>query len=159
MDHVGNFDGSGQGHAEVRGERLAPDAVEAREGAQFFQGGRIARRACFDGGNHEVFRRVPGGDKLEDVRAVAGVFEELRAEGVGRELGVAFQKDAVPEGGGEDGRGGDLRAQLLLTAWRDKNQARAGADAPGDGVVSGGVAGVEGDEDFGCVFAQWGAGD
>ena len=73
------------------------DAVEAGEGADFFGGevGVGAAVAGLDRGDHEVFRGVLGGDEFEDLGFVAGPFEELGAEGVGDEFGVAFLENAV----------------------------------------------------------------
>ena len=53
----------------------------------------------------------------------------------------------MAQGLGEDGRRGELAAELFLAAGGDDEEAGAGGDAAGEGVVSGGVAGVEGDED------------
>ncbi len=93
----------GEGEAEVAGETLLADAVEGGEGAHAGESGGIgleggAARGEGGGANgrdHEVLRGVLGGDELEDFRPVAGDFEQLRAEGVGDELGLPLLKDAV----------------------------------------------------------------
>ena len=63
---------------------------------------------------------------------------------VGNELGLAFLKNAVLKRVGENGGRGELRAKFFLTAGRNNNEGRLGGDAFCDGVVGGGIAGMQG---------------
>ncbi len=132
----------------MAGERLRAEAVEGGEGADAVRAGVVggAGRTGADGGDHEVFRGVLGGDEFEDLGAVAGPFEELGAEGIGREFGVAFLENPVAQGIGEDRRGGELRTEFFLAAGGDNEEASAGGVAAREGIVGRGVAGVEGDQ-------------
>ena len=58
---------------------------------------RLTRFAAADRRNHEVLRRVLGGDELEDLGAVTGPFQELRAQRVGDELRLPFLENAVAQ--------------------------------------------------------------
>jgi hypothetical protein len=138
----------------VLGEALLADAVEGGELAEAGGAGVVGLAAGGDalGDDQEIFRRVFGRDEFEDFGFVAGPFEELGAEGIGDELGLAFLEDTVAEGVGEDVGRGELSANFLLAAGRDDEEAGAGGDALGEGVVGGGVAGVEGDEDVEGIF-------
>ena len=87
-----------------------------------------------------------GRDKLEDFSFVAGPFEELGAEGVGDELGLAFLENTVTERVGQNIGRGELGADFFLTTGRDNEEAGVGGNALGERVIGGGVAGVKGDE-------------
>ena len=129
-------------------EALMADAIERGEITKARRAGSVAGGMGLDGGDHQIFGGVLGADELEDLRFIAGPFEELGAEGVGHELGLAFLKNSVAEGVGEDGGGGELGAQLLLAAGGDEEEAGTGGEAAEEGIVGGGVAGVEGEEDI-----------
>ena len=138
---------SSQRETELARQRLPPDAVEGREGPDAVGGVPVARRPGLHGGDHEVLRRVLGRDEFEGLRPVAGPFQEFDPQGVGRELGLALEEDPVAQGAREDGRGGELRPELLLAAGGHDEKAGAGRDAAGQGVVGRGVAGVKRDQD------------
>lgn len=143
------------------GKPLAADAIEGGEGAEAFGDNGIGSggRARLDRGDHQVFCGVLRGDKLEDFGAVAGVFEELGAKGVGNELGLTFLEYPVAEGVGEDGRGSELGAELFLAAGGYDEEAGAGGETAGEGVVGRGVASVKRDEDVAFTGAERGIGD
>lgn len=125
------------------------DAVESGEGADALGAGIVGlttgRGALGD--DQEVFRGVLGGDEFKDFGFVAGPFEELSAEGVGDEFGLAFLKDAVAQGIGENRWCDELGANFFLAAGGNDEQTGAGGDALSECVVGGGVASVECDQD------------
>ena len=136
------------------GEALVADAIEGRESAEMVSRGIVggAGRARADRGDHEILRGVLGGDEFEDFGFIAGPFEKLGAESVGDEFGLALLKYAVAQGAGEDGRGGELGAEFLLTTGRDDEEAGASREAAGEGVVGRGVTGVEGEQEVDGIF-------
>ena len=131
------------------GESVMADAVEAGEGAD--SGGASvlggAARADAVGGDHEVFRSVFRGDELEDFRAIPGPFEELGAQHVGDDLRLEFLETPMAKRFGQNDGSGELRAKFLLAARGDDEELRAGGEATGEGVVRGGVAGMQRDQE------------
>lgn len=103
---------------EVMGQGVLANPVERGKGAETLGFGVIRRagRAGANCGNHEVFRGVLCGDEFEYLGLVTGPLQELGAEGVGDELGLPLLENAVTQRVGEDGRRGELRAELLLAA-------------------------------------------
>ncbi len=131
-------------------EALAADAVESGEGADASGKGVVWRAAWshFDGGEHEIFGGVLGGNELEDLGAIAGPFQQHGAQGVGHEFGLTFLENPVAQRIGQHGGSGELRAKFFLAAGRDNEQTGAGGETLGESVVGGGVAGVQGDENI-----------
>lgn len=104
------------------------------------------------GGDHHVFGGVGVGDELEEVGGVAGALEEEAAEGIGEHFGQFFGVSTVAEHGVEGVVGGVLRhlaAHLFVAAGGDDDEAGARCDSLEEGVVGGGIAGVEGYDDVG----------
>jgi hypothetical protein len=103
------------------GETLVPDAVESGEGTNALGAGIVGLTTGGGtlGDDQEVFRGVLVGDEFEDFGFVTGPFEELGAEGVGDEFGMAFLKDAVAQGIGQNRWGGELGTDLFLATGRN----------------------------------------
>ena len=127
---------------------LLPDAVKTRELTQVCGAGWIAGSMRLDGGDHEVFGGVFGGDKLENLCAVARPFEQLRAQGIRDKLRLPFLENAVAQGVLQYGGRRELGAELLLATRRNDEQRGAGAEALGERIVGGRVAGMQGNQDI-----------
>lgn len=99
-------------------EAMMADTVEGGKGAETLGDGVFGSPGWTGplGGNHEIFRGVLGGDEFKDLGFIAGPFEELGAEGVGGEFGLALLENAVAQRIGEHGRRRELWAELFLTA-------------------------------------------
>lgn len=108
---------------------------------------------------HEVFGGVLRGDEFEDFGGETPGLQEERAKGIGDELCLALLKNAVAQGGGEHRRGGELGAEFLLATRRNEEEAGSGRDTGGQGIVGGGVAGVQCDQDIQVADAGSGGGD
>ena len=99
-----------------------------------------------DGGDHQILRRVLGGNEFDDLGAVAGPLEEQSAQAIGCPFRHAFLHDTVAQHGGERRGMSQLGANLLVTAGRDHDQLRAEFGASANRVVSGRIAGVQGNQ-------------
>ena len=110
------------------------------------EGGGVAGVADADGAEHEVASGVFGGDEFDDFGVVAHDFQEEGAEGVGDDVGEALMEDAVVVNGGEVGNV-EAGVEEFVAAGDGEEESGVGADGLGEGVVGGGVAGVEGEDD------------
>src|SRR5882672_7176626 len=99
----------------MRGEPLPADAVTGGQFAYF--PGIISPgwwTTSLRGGNHQVLRRVLGGDELEDFRVVTRPFQQCGTQGVGDELSLSLEQNAMAQSVREHGRRAELRAQFLV---------------------------------------------
>ena len=134
---------------------------EGFEGGVFFEEIEVGGVGDFWGADHEVFGGVLGGDEFDDFGAVAHDAEDLGAEGVGGEVGEAVVEDAVVVEGGEDWCVEGC-VEVFVAAGDGEEELGVGFDGECEGVVGGGVAGVEGEDDVGVeVFegADFGGGE
>ena len=107
---------------------------------------RRERSATPGGDQHHILGRVLRRHKLAHPHAVAGAFQQERPERVGGHLRVALGKEPVPQEIAQrlGGKGVvDLGPRLLVAARRGENDVRPGANPGKEGVVGGGVAGVQ----------------
>ncbi len=107
----------------------------------------------FDGADHQIAAGVFGGDEFEDIGFVAEDAEDEGAEGVGGEVGEALVQDAVTVKRGE-GVGVEGFVEIFVATGDGHEQAGVAADGLDDGVIGGGVAGVEGEDDVGLGILE-----
>ena len=99
-----------------------------------------------DGAEHDVFGGVVEVDEFQHLGFVAHGFQEVAADVVGQEGGEAFAGDAVAREEREGG-GLELGVEFVLAAGDAEDAGNAAVDGVEEGVVGGGVAGVEADDD------------
>ena len=119
------------------------DAPELLQRPVFGDGFSKARAETALGTNEDV---APGGllgDELHDGGAVTADAKDLRAEGVGEEVGEAFAQNAMTQKRSHGAAADKGVVQLVLTAGNAEDALSLGADGHDERIVSGGVAGVE----------------
>ena len=94
----------------------------------------------------DVLRRVLELDELDDLNVVADGAEKLGTGSVRHLGGEPLAQGAVAEERIER-RPGELREQLVLAARHREDHRGAGAHGAVEGVVGGGIAGVEADDE------------
>lgn len=106
-----------------------------------------------NGGDEDVFGGVLGAHELEQVGGVALLLEGLGAEGVGDHFRHALGVGSEPEHGVERvGGGGHVKlfADLLVAAGGGDDEFGSGFDGFGQGIIRGGIAGMQGDDEVGA---------
>ena len=94
-------------------------------------------------------------DELDHVDAVADRLERRGAQGVGHEVGLPAEQQAVAEKRVRRPRG-NLRRELVMAARRDDDRLRLQPDAGRDRVVGRRVAGVQRDQQVDRLVARIG---
>ena len=101
-----------------------------------------------DGQDHLVLAGVLQADEFEHLGVVAVRLEQQGAQRVGEHLGLLAEVDAVLQHRGQQRRALQLRPDLFVATRRADDQGSARADAQVDGMVGGGVAGVQRNHDI-----------
>ena len=90
-------------------------------------------------------------DKLQQSRLIADALQQAAADGIGHEGRCTFLDDAVA---GQSGKtvALDLAVELMLAAGNREDHLSAPLDGIIEGMVGGGIAGMEGNDHIGCLF-------
>ena len=138
------------------------DAPGVRELVVLAQGALFVRpvRRPLDGADHQVLRRVLGGDELDRLGAVAERLERARAEE--SVIRSAMRARRIPcsttgpqtPGPRSTQRVVDLHEALVLAARGEHDRLGAEPDAGGDRLVGRRVAGVQADEKVDRLLAR-----
>jgi hypothetical protein len=132
---------------------MRADAEGGTEGQEFCtEWGWVGRRFPFDGGKEQVFGGVFARDELKDGCPVSVDFEEERADGVCENLGLTLQQDAMAENGFEEGDSGHPGSDFPVATGGSQEERGVGSDAVEEGVVGGGVTGVESEKHVQGLF-------
>ena len=98
------------------------------------------------GAQEDVLRRVLELDELDHLHVVADGAEKLGPRGVGHLGGKPLTQGAVAEQRIER-RARELGEQLVLAARHGEDHRRTGTNGAVEGVVGGGIAGMEADDE------------
>ena len=127
----------------------------AQKGAGVFQGRFplfLADIGLF-GPDQQVFGGVAQVDELQHLHLIAPAFQQLGPHRVGGQGAEPLLEDAV-RGHGRQGVGFDSEVQLMLAAGHRQNVPCAPLHGVPQGVIGGGVAGVEGDDHVGGLLCH-----
>lgn len=129
------------------------EMIESHEFAESYpEGGGVERFWAAMGSDEEIFAGMLWGNEFEDGRFISMDFEEEGADSVGEDFGVTSGENAVAEDILEERWRSDFGAEFLMATGGDDDQGGPGFDPMMEGVIGGGIAGVECDEDI------WGEG-
>ena len=104
--------------------------------------------------DHHIAGGVLGGHEFDHINAIAEQSQNVGTQGVGQQVSPSLAENAITRHrteGTRRGRRRQLPLQIVVTARRHHEQCGATSHPHGNGVVCGGVAGMECQHDVGTL--------